>query len=752
MEGSFLRQLGRFGSVPTHMLWKSNALYMALADGTLASIRREEIFPKTSQEKNTAKEINSVSANSTRILKKSTHVTTDSDDDVDFEEDTRPSKKPNKSFVMDEAEEDDADHDDDDGSLKNEPKEDPTSLLDNDDDDMPGADDEDDLEDFLEDDPHAPRTNFARIDLPEPQPAFAPSSTPLDLPRRIMCWNHVGTCTLIRTDDGTMNNTVNIDFTDSAFRRPVSFTDNMHFILGSLGEDGGIFATDLTNDEDNIDDVGELVDGLKMSERTKAAVRRSHNKRMTKENDSGKSNGSSIYFHRFETFGSLRDKDWYLTLPDGERALGCATGEGWAAVATSRRFLRLFTSGGNQGPVLWLKGDPVAVVGRSRFLAVIYHETMPLPDGTQKLGFTLFDALAGRVVTSGSLSCISSRSSLSWAGFSNDCSLLVMDSDGMLSMLVGMECPDVDKTAPGNVTTYSWDWSPVLDTIGFRKSVDDTFWPVTSQDGKLVCVPLRGGNDHPDASRRPVTTTLSFRMPFARGGLENSLVLEEASVRATLALTQKKFLTDISASDGLYTQDMEAEYDQLCANVDKVTLKLFHATVTAGKLERALDLCERLHLEKSFDIATRVADMANHRKLADRIDEVKERKFPTAELETFEERDLQSEFGRQVMAMDDETGSQRISPESGRVANSKRTLDDFSDVEDEEPRENESSEPATKKRRKPNPFAKKRLESPGKKKNAFASPGRSPSKSSTLSRLSSFSAQSRQMRSPKNLM
>ena len=732
------------------MLWKSNALYMALADGTFACIRRDEIFPtRKAQENNTGKESNAVTSNNPRILKKSKHITTDSDDDVDFEEDAGHSKNPNKSFVMDEAEEADADHDDGDDSLKNEHKEGPTSTLDNDDDDMPGDDDQDDLEDFVEDDIHLPRTNFSRIELPEPQPAFAPSSTPLDLPRRIMCWNHIGTCTLIRSDDGTMNNTVNIDFTDSAFRRPVSFTDNMHFILGSLGEDGGIFATDLMNDEDHIDDVGELVNGLKMSERTKAAVRRSHNKRMKKENDSSKSNGSSIYFHRFETFGSLRDKDWYLTLPDGERALGCATGEGWAAVATSRRFLRLFTSGGNQGPLLWLKGDPVAVVGRSRFLAVIYHETIPLPDGTQKLGFTLFDALAGRVIASGSLSCISSRSSLSWAGFSNDCSLLVMDSDGMLSMLVGMECPDVNKAAPGNVTTYSWDWSPVLDTIGFRKSVDDTFWPVTSQDGKLVCVPLRGGNDHPDAARRPVTTTLSFRMPFARGGLENSLVLEEASVRATLALTQKKFLTDISASDGLDTQDMEAEYHQLCANVDKVTLKLFHATVTAGKLERALDLCERLNVEKSFDIATRVADMANHRKLADRIDEVKERKFPTVELETFEERNLHSEFGRQAIDMDDETGSQRVSPESSRVEHKKRKLDDISDVEDEEPCEND---PSIKKGRKPNPFAKKRFESPGKKKNAFASPGRSPSKSSSLSRLSSFSAQSRQMRSPKNLM
>jgi hypothetical protein len=58
---------------------------------------------------------------------------------------------------------------------------------------------------------------------------------------------------------------------------------------------------------------------------------------------------------------------------------------------------------------------------------------------------------------------------------------------------------------------------------------------------------------------------------------------------------------------------------------DKVVLKLFATTVEAGKLERALDLVERLHLEKSFDLAMVLAD--NHRRLVDLIEDAKERKF-----------------------------------------------------------------------------------------------------------------------------
>ena len=154
------------------------------------------------------------------------------------------------------------------------------------------------------------------------------------------------------------------------------------------------------------------------------------------------------------------------------------------------------------------------MVGRGRFLAVFYHESSPLDDGTQKLGFTLWDASVFRVVAQGSVSCLSKASDLTWVGFSNELSLFAMDSDGMLSMLV----------AAGDCTTLGgplWEWVPVLDTIGLRKSKDDSYWPISLFDGKLVCIPLKGGKKYPDASRRPVTTTISLRMPLSRSGFKS---------------------------------------------------------------------------------------------------------------------------------------------------------------------------------------------------------------------------------------
>lgn len=442
----------------------------------------------------------------------------DDDDDDPFgrantdSEPLPPSPKTN-SFIDDQAAEDD---DDDDDNLLPAPsgtrlapeggRRDVGDHSDNDDDDDDGMDDV-----------HYPPVpqysavpHQQQLQLPEPQAPFAPSSTPLDLSRRFLCWNHVGSVTRLQGEPGVSRTSIDIDFTDSAFRRPISFTDNLGFVLGSLGEDGGIFCTDVADDESDA-----YLEGLNMSDATKEAVKKSQKSRM-RDATGKKPTGSSIYFHRFESLGSLRDKDWHLTLPNDERALGCACGHGWAAVVTSRRFLRLYTSGGNQGRVLWLPGEPVTMVGRSRFLVVVFHRAAPMHDGTQQLGCMLLDAAAHQVLHQGPLSCVSKASSLTWIGFGHDHSALAMDSDGMLSMLVCSGAPTDETTGTHNPPSF-WDWVPMLDTVGLRKSHDDHFWPITVYDGKLVCVPLKGGTKYPDAARKPVTTSLSFRLPLARG-------------------------------------------------------------------------------------------------------------------------------------------------------------------------------------------------------------------------------------------
>ena len=92
----------------------------------------------------------------------------------------------------------------------------------------------------------------------------------------------------------------------------------------------------------------------------------------------------------------------------------------------------------------------------------------------------------------------------------------------MVSMLV----MSVDGNNVDSTNSYGeWVWMPVLDTLGLRKASDDSYWPITVYDGKLVCVPLKGKVKYPDATRRPVTATLGLKLPFARSTIPTMYVI-----------------------------------------------------------------------------------------------------------------------------------------------------------------------------------------------------------------------------------
>ena len=156
---------------------------------------------------------------------------------------------------------------------------------------------------------------------------------------------------------------------------------------------------------------------------------------------------------------------------------------------------------------------------------------MPSQDGTQLLGYTIYDGLTGTTIVNGDVSGMSPGSSLNWAGFSEKFILSVMDSDGMLSMLARYPS---NADAPSN--SSDGNWMPLLDTVGLKKSTHDTYWPVEVHGSKLVCVLLRGGNEYPDAGRRPVTTSLSLRIPLATSLTAKRYVYSKSYLCVTLLL------------------------------------------------------------------------------------------------------------------------------------------------------------------------------------------------------------------------
>mmetsp|Transcript_11471 Transcript_11471/g.19540 ORF Transcript_11471/g.19540 Transcript_11471/m.19540 type:complete len:1185 (-) Transcript_11471:118-3672(-) len=731
--------------VITSIVWIGNVLYVAHEDGEISvvSVSDEDVLVVEEEEMG-AEEVeanlddeslmgaddvdDSIKAKE-GAMEESSHVNVkvnsrvleDDDDDDDDDDLAQQGRGGASKFIDDEA---DAEDDDDDVTASMNVEKDTANQNGDDDDDktQPIADDNNDYDDNFDFENHndplelgdvRASTNYS---FPPLQPAFAPSSTPIGDSRRILCWNHMGVLTLRPDVEIDGNNLVDISFHDNAGlvggRRPITFTDNVGFILGTLGDEGGLFASDLMEEEDD-DDFDE--DGLTagLSETTRKAVKRSQKK--LNGNDSAK--GSSVYFHRFDTFGKTSDKDWVYALPDGERVLGCATGSGWCGVMTSRRLLRLFTVGGIQGPIIWLPGEPVTIVGRDRFMAVIYHRSMsPMQDGTQLLGYSIIDGVNGTTVATGDVSALSPGASLTWAGFTESCALTVMDSDGMLSLLA----------RPNNELSSFGNWVPFLDTVGLKKSISDNFWPVEVNGGRLVCVLLRGGKEHPDAARRPVTTTLKLRMPMATCLSMKSGVEEEASVRANIALDQRKIYDDVLVSEGkMDSEDIEEEYDMMCRQVDKITLKLFNTFITARKVERALDLANRFHTEKTFDIAIMAADRMSLGRLCEKLEEMKNQKFPPLDEDFGDEGSYDSGMDERRSVEDEPkitsrqqlAEMQRISPDAlhtPQKGRSRHSTDEESPPAESLKRKFDDDEANKSSKRRVNPFAKKRLESPAK--------------------------------------
>jgi len=96
--------------------------------------------------------------------------------------------------------------------------------------------------------------------------------------------------------------------------------------------------------------------------------------------------------------------------------------------------------------------------------------------------------------------------------------------------------------------------------------------------------------------------------------------------------------------------------------------------VEAGKLERALDLVDRLHLEKSYDLAMAIADHSDE--LVDRVEDRKNRRFG-GDLSDEPEYTTAGGYHHDDDGGGDEYDSQRITPDSSSAR--KRSMAEFGD-------------------------------------------------------------------------
>ena len=322
--------------------------------------------------------------------------------------------------------------------------------------------DDEDMDDFIvddtggqyrdtDDDYLSRKARQALTSSAHTQPAFQPSSTPLDpvTERRYLAFNLTGS--IVSKREAAFNS-LEITFADSAQHKPVRLRDHYGFSMAALGEHGCVMAS-------------------KWESSAKVSV---------------------VFYRAFESWAA--NSDWTLHLPSPETALCVAVGAKFVAVGTDRQYVRLMSYSGVQLTMWSTRGPIVSMVAHGALLCVVYHAGMPLPSH-QALHCHVMDVQGKRTL----LDCplpVSPGSTLTWLGYSDKGLLLSMDSASIVRGL-----------------SFEWggQWVPLLD---LSKKGKDVHWPVGLMEDKLMCAVCKSGLKVPNTLNRPVLTAVELHIPF----------------------------------------------------------------------------------------------------------------------------------------------------------------------------------------------------------------------------------------------
>lgn len=425
----------------------------------------------------------------------------------------------------------------------------------------------------------------------------------------LLAWTPVGEIETIRGAN-LSENLVKVEFADKA-RRGFKFSDNYMFSMASLDDHGAFFGVPRRAREEWEDDAGVM-------------------------GGDGKDIINSFVFYRpFESWAN--NSSWHLDLPEGEDAECVAAAHEFCAVATSLHCLRIYTTSGIAYALLRLPGRIVTMTAKEARLAIVYQ------DVCGKLAFQLLhvrvDAASQRVklLAKGSLPLspppadvfashkenelaredVRQWSTLAWLGFDDRLILYAVDSLGVVQALS---------------ESVGWNWFP-LGCVGNalnKKPADRTgVFPLGIVNDSLLYFPLEKGARAPKlrGKHRPVPLTFVLRnasFPKTTGGGSSKKTEQVANV-----MWQNVRVFGLEASlleNGTGAGD-DSQLVQEQAEMDKALILMMKTACANDEPARVLDLAKCLHLDKSHQIAQKLAIHFGLRQLQSELYQLYYKKF-----------------------------------------------------------------------------------------------------------------------------
>ncbi|KAF2355394.1 Minichromosome loss protein Mcl1 middle region [Trinorchestia longiramus] len=399
-----------------------------------------------------------------------------------------------------------------------------------------------------------PPAPVAPASVPQLQRCFTPSMTPEHHAQRYMVWNSVG---IVKQYNLEEDCSIGVEFHDSSLHHSLHLP-NSHsgYSIAALSHQALVLAAEASADSP-----------------------------------------SRVWVQLLLASSAVGSQDWNVELPDGEDCIAVTCSNKIVCIASDKRIVRVHSIGGMSLDVLCVPGALVCMASHEHHLMLLYHAATAGSDGDQQMQMMVLnterpssrDQIVTHKASLGISVALCPRSFVSWAGFSDEGTPVVVDSAGFVRMLH---------------SRYRHTWTIILSTKALVLGHSDHHFVlgVSESEGKVRSVLCRGSR-YPPLVPPPYVSLNDFKVPL----------LDAASEKGELEASLLQY--DLQANSLLDKQDQLEEAEIL---LQTTLIKLFALACRSGREVRALDVC-RLMSERSLQSAIKYSAKLGRSLLAESI-------------------------------------------------------------------------------------------------------------------------------------
>ncbi|KAH9425122.1 chromosome transmission fidelity 4 [Dermatophagoides pteronyssinus] len=415
--------------------------------------------------------------------------------------------------------------------------------------------------------------NARSYQAPIRQAPFQSGSTPLHFQNRFMVWNSVGIVYAYNSDE---ERSIDVEFHDITFHHTIHMANMLNYTIADLSTTCLLLASN----GDDQEDAADPLDNQK----------------------------ARMYCMLFNTWDEM--KEWQVTLPHEEQFDCITAGQSFVAALTNHRYLRIWTTGGVQTMIRCIDGPSVNLSSFDNYLMVLYHQASQHAQDGQSISCIVLKVdhrhrTRAHLIPQPVPVALSPKSTVYWAGFTDEGTPCVVDSDGIVR---------VYKNHFGS------GWFPICATKQQANGKSDNFFiiglsEIQSQIRCIYCKACR----YPDTVPKPSLTILSLQIPLCELGDD---LTGSAKSKHEEECIRNRWLCSLLKRLSLDNYDVEDSLDQAEKQVINSLIKLFAIALGAERESLALEMAKLLPNSQALEGAVRYAERQRHRSLAMKLVEM----------------------------------------------------------------------------------------------------------------------------------